>query len=372
MSIHLCYAIINGKFLLEAGDLMANLKDVAARAGVSLSTVSIIVNNKAEERKISSATQEKVKRAIDELGYKPNIVAKKLKMGIEQKITIALFWTFDFRRSMLTRFFTGLQEQTIRKDFACSIILYPYISGALKNELPSFVGGHFHAAIIANALPEDISFLESQNLTVPVVLYNRLSDQFSSVNLDDRKIGRVAAQHMYKMGYRQPIIVGAKSLFTGAAKRRSAFIHEMQSLDVPITHGNVFFTDNSVTGGFDFASGKIESLRHKQADSFFCDSDAIALGLTRALISHGVSVPDNCGVVAVGSGDPQFAEFSTPSLTVIDIPMHYMAAACCDILKEKMSHSNTPKKAMHFDAPLIIRESSKPKLGAEFGIQSTE
>ena len=83
---------------------MASIKDVAQLAGVSFSTVSIIINGKATERKISEETQKRVWEAMRKLQYRPNISAKKLKEGETDKLVVALFWSFDFRRAMLIRF----------------------------------------------------------------------------------------------------------------------------------------------------------------------------------------------------------------------------------------------------------------------------
>ena len=107
---------------------MPTIKDVAALAGVSFSTVSIIINGKSAERKISLQTQKKVLDAMKELNYKPNISAKKLR-NHRPTITIALFWTTDFRSSMLARFMKGLQDEIkdIQANGDCvEIVIYPY------------------------------------------------------------------------------------------------------------------------------------------------------------------------------------------------------------------------------------------------------
>ncbi|MDE6185713.1 MAG: LacI family DNA-binding transcriptional regulator, partial [Lachnospiraceae bacterium] len=71
---------------------MVGIKDIAKKAGVSFSTVSIILNGRAEERKISPGTQKKVMDAVKELQYRPNISAKSLKEGRNSSFVIALFW----------------------------------------------------------------------------------------------------------------------------------------------------------------------------------------------------------------------------------------------------------------------------------------
>ena len=100
---------------------MSSIKDVAALAGVSLSTVSIVVNGKAKERKISEATQQRVLEAMQELSYIPNVSAKILRKGDTQKYVVALFWNFDFRGIMMHRFLFGLQKRIQEENADMSV-----------------------------------------------------------------------------------------------------------------------------------------------------------------------------------------------------------------------------------------------------------
>ena len=81
---------------------MATIKDVAKAAGVSVTTVSIIINGKAEERKISEATRDRVLETMRELGYQPNLSARRLRNQDSKKPVIAFFWPIDYRTTILT------------------------------------------------------------------------------------------------------------------------------------------------------------------------------------------------------------------------------------------------------------------------------
>ena len=89
---------------------MATIREVAALAGVSLSTVSIVINGQAAERKITDATCKKVWDAVEQLGYHPNIAARKLRVPDSGTLTIALYWSNDFRTALLGRFLQGMQR----------------------------------------------------------------------------------------------------------------------------------------------------------------------------------------------------------------------------------------------------------------------
>ena len=89
---------------------MVKIKDVAAKAGVSVSTVSYVINGKAEQIRISEVTQKKVWEAVEELNYRPNMQAKKLKTGQAFSPTYAVLWNERANSNLLDRFMSGVQE----------------------------------------------------------------------------------------------------------------------------------------------------------------------------------------------------------------------------------------------------------------------
>ncbi|MCD7840682.1 MAG: LacI family transcriptional regulator, partial [Erysipelotrichaceae bacterium] len=157
---------------------MSSIKDVAKEANVSISTVSIVINGKAKERKISEETQDKVLKAMEKLNYQPNLSAKRLRASDSRK-TIALFWTTDFRGIMLSRFLTGLQNEITKSQYNYDIIIYPYKNDQLNKEDTLTKISNFHGAIIANASNKDIDFLKKLKPMVPIVLYNREVEEYS-------------------------------------------------------------------------------------------------------------------------------------------------------------------------------------------------
>lgn len=338
---------------------MASIKDVAELAGVSLSTASIVANGKAIERKISEKTQKKVLQSMQELNYIPNVSAKTLRKGESQKYIVALFWNFDFRGIMMHRFLFGIQKRIKEMDVNMSIIVYPYETGNLRNEHMSFQGSQFHAAIIANANADDLDYLEKNNFQVPIVLYNRSLPGFCSVNVDDRKLGSMAAGHLFDQGYRHPAIIHGSQSFAGATKRDEGFCNRMEEYGIHISEDHIFHTDSSLRGGYDFGKMLLKDIEKGIAvpDSYFCSTDSIAMGLLSA-ISDASLVPDKIGVIAVGNNDPQFAFYNSPSLTVINMPIEEMAEECCQFLIDRMYTIQMEPSQKYFDTELYARTST--------------
>ncbi len=324
---------------------MPSIKDVAKLAGVSISTVSIILNGKAQERKISIDTQEKVASAIKTLKYQPNLSAKKLRCSSERK-TIALFWTTDFRETMLARFLTGLHRQIKKMNLNYDIVVYTYQNDELYKETELQGSSSFHGAIIANASDKDLQFLNSFIPLIPIVLYNRKAKNYSGVIVDNEAIGKIAASLC--LPFQKVGLVRAPYIFDGMKVRDEAFLSHV-SKDTMIYDVN----DQNVDDGFQVA----QHIDFDKIEALFVPSDHIAYGIMHYCYLHHIAIPDDLSLICVGNGLPQYANYSNPSLSVIEIPMEDMAADCLEILTQLFQHGHMIKKVV--EPNLMMRDSFK-------------
>ena len=168
---------------------MATIKDVAALAGVSLSTVSIVANGRAKQRNISQVTQERVLDAMREVGYRPSVAARKLRGGKERR-QLTVFWADDFREIMLARFLKGLHAKLEQCGVELDVGVETYRNGELPRVGALCGAPTFDAAIIANASPDDLAFLAEMKPLAPMVLYNRELEATPRLWLTMRKLGR--------------------------------------------------------------------------------------------------------------------------------------------------------------------------------------
>lgn len=134
------------------------IKDIAEKAGVSVATVSFVLNDKCVEKKISKATQEKVWETVRELGYQPNVLARTLRSDLEEsnKYYITIFWTTDKRDRIMIRFLRGLQEEILRKKLNCEITIKPYENNHLQEAMTDRTLKMCHGIILCNASEKDI------------------------------------------------------------------------------------------------------------------------------------------------------------------------------------------------------------------------
>lgn len=311
---------------------MVTIKDIAAKTGFSLSTVSIVLKGNGNARKISAKTQEKVLQAAREMGYTPNTQAKILRGGSPPKATVTLFWASDIRVHMLSRFFNGLQAELLRMNYPCELQIKPYENNHLQDAMSDRTLLGCNGMIICNPSEKDMLYLENTDFPVPAVLYNRYSQKYITVNMDDEKIGRLPAAVFLAHHRTSPALLKSSATFNGMDIRTTAFERQMaDGGTAPLI--SVTVTD-SMKGGYE---GALQLCRlDPLPDCLFCTSDIIAYGALKAFHQNGVRIPEQVELISVGNGNPDYQEYAIPSLSVVNLPMEAMAANClrkiCDVL----------------------------------------
>lgn len=299
---------------------MSSIKDVAREANVSISTVSIIVNGKEKERKISDNTVNKVKEVMKKLGYVPNVSAKKLRTNSDRK-TIALYWTNDFRGIMLPQFISGIENTINELDLNYDLIIYPYKINHLKDE-PSITQMNYHGAIIANCSNEDLEYLNSINPLVPVTLYNRKSVKYHSVYVDDELIAHELSSLIKD---KDVTIIKAPAVFEGMNIRDEKLKEYLSDRSI----SEYLLSDNSAKEAY--TQAHLFDLK----GTVCCDSDLIALGIMHYCYKNNVRIPEDIRLVAVGNGLNTISEYLNPSLSIVSIPLEEMARECI-IMTDKL------------------------------------
>ncbi len=319
---------------------MVTIEELARETGFSPTTVSIVLRGKAKDRQISAATAEKILTTASRRGYRPNIAARSLREGEgARQLQLAVFWAQDFRAGMLMRFLEGLRRRLKETARDIRLVVFPYDNDALALCRPLISASDCHAAIVCNASKTDMEFLESRVLSLPIVLYNRYSTRYCSVNVDDADMGTLAARALVSNDSRRLAILTNPPVFEGMNIRARAFIetaHQAEAETLP-----AFFCDSSVRGGYNAVKEMLRTLS-PFPDGIFCASSAIGLGALHALFEAGVSVPQQCRIVSVGNGNEEADEFSFPPQSVVRLPMEEMAGDCLDLVLDVVAGKTYP------------------------------
>lgn len=336
---------------------MSTLKDVARRAGVSVTTVSIIINGKAQERKISDETIKKVYQAIADLNYSPNITARALRGESSPIFTVGLYWASDFRSSFLTRFITGLQEWILQSNQPVNIVVNPYRSQELYKEKNLYNLHSFNAAIIANASQADLDYIHANPIPIPTVLNNRPSEKYSTVSVNNQELGELAAKHLAEKSVKTVGVLSLHSEFYSMTRASQGFIQKSSDLGMTMDPAHHLLIGPKIEDSVRATERVFSKLQVPQG--IFCDTDAAALGLIYTLNRLGIEIPEATKIVAIGQGNPNFTRFSTPSITIVDVPLEQMAYQCLEILMRQHLMNDLRPVHHQFLLELTERESSQ-------------
>jgi len=332
---------------------MSTIRDVAKLSGVSVTTVSIILNGQAESRKISPQTQEKVMAAMKKLNYQPNISARKIK---DMGYTIGVYWADDFRNYYLARLLNGLQRQIIESNLNLSIVIKPYKNGTLGDDPMLKVVGAYNCAIIANTSQEDDAYLESTDFPFPVILYNRTSGKYHTVGVDNEQVGRQAAMHLINKGLTSIGMFVSETPFSAMSLRDNSFRKTCKAHGISISSELVVRTPNQAEVSAEAAARFFDNKLPPRA--IYCENDTIARGLLFVLHEHGIRVPEDVEVIAVGVGSSDIHQFTIPSLTVVDLPLEKLAGECVLLIQKVLNYKVDTPQHILFDTNLIVRQSS--------------
>lgn len=334
---------------------MATVKDIAKRVGVSATTVSIVLNGKAEERNITKATQEKIYQAIKELGYQPNLSARRLRSGEDSPAVIGFFWPSDHRTTILAAYLNIFSERIRELDFSCQVTVQIYDNDNLKALDKVLLTGGFSAVVVGCCSTEDLRHLESLQLSGPTIVIDRESTLLTTVGADNEEVGRMAAEKLFEKGYFCAALFASNKSFPANTKRGESFLHHCRKLGISVEPYHIYRDVGTTSGGYRMAQ------RFGAAQNcppvIFCDSDAIALGALRALHELRIRVPEDVEVLSTDVTASDLSVYSIPSMSILQIPTDKIAVAVIDIVKEQLGQTYPEPLHIKFPPNLVLRES---------------
>lgn len=331
----------------------ATIKEVALEAGVSIATVSRVLN---EQNSVSIELSEQVQAAVQKLNYRPNGIARALKISKSRCIGLIIP---DIENPFFPALVRGVEDAAQKQGYAvilCNTDGKPEEEKAyLKFLLSKQVDGILFVG--------NLNYEENKNwlsiLPVPLVLLDRPMSgaPFPTVLVDNELGALLAVDHLIKEGRCHIGIIGGKSHSSTSNQR----VHgAMQSLK---NHGYSFDEQLLGTGHFTFDGGyqAAETLISSGHffDAIFVANDMMAIGVIECLRKYGKQVPSD--VAIVGFDDIRMAEWYQPSLTTVKQPVYDMGQVAVKIMVEQIKGASFDNNHRILEPKLIIRHSSSGK-----------
>lgn len=334
---------------------MVTIKDVARRAGVSGTTVSIILNGKADERRISETTRERVLSAMAELGYQPNLSARRLR--VQEKIvpTLAFYWPIDFRSNILASFLNSFQASIKRRNLECELLMRVYENDHIEKSIVPLMKNSYTGAFIGATSQKDLEDLEKLNLQIPIVLINRQSEKYSTVYTDYKAIGFQAATLFRQKGYTEAAVFTARRPYMTTGLRTQAFLNACTQIGITVDPEEIFATANSISGGVEAARAYCAASQPSKV--IFCESDLMALGAIWELNHQGIRMPQDVELLCIGMMDPEMTEYSSPSLSTIQMNNKEVTEKALDLLLDAIADGSRDPRQIEVPFQVYLRST---------------
>lgn len=329
---------------------MSTISDVANLAGVSTATVSRVLNGYTH---VSPRVLERVEKAIAELGYEPNAMAKSLRTLKSNRIVVTVP---DIANPFYANIIRGVEETASAAGYA--VLLGDIGSAAGSDEAYAALLKRKEAdglIFLGHSLPDSLQErVKREGAAAPVVNGCEFSGSLpvSSVNIDNTAAAREMIEHLHGLGHRRiGVITGdmASPTSRGRLSGVEAAARDLGIRDIQIVNG-----DYTIESGIARAAELIQG--DNRPTAIFCFSDDMAFGAIHALRGAGLNCPDDVSVA--GFDDLRLAKYAQPALTTIRQPMHEIGVKTVELLLDIIENGGVERVNVTLGHELVVRAST--------------
>ena len=337
------------------------IKDVAARAGVSVGTVSNVLNRPDH---VGAATRARVEAVIAELGFIRNESARQLRAGRSRTVAYVLL---DAGNPFFTDVARGVEEAAREAGLALFLCNSDQDARREDDYLDLLVEQRVRGVLVTPVDPDGDRLAALPGRGVPVVLLDRAQHggfDGCSVSVNDVEGGDLAVSHLVELGHTRIAFVGGPLGIVQVRERLEGARRALAAAGLPDDALVEIITDGLTVAEGRTAGERITGMPARtRPTAAFCANDLLALGLLQQLTQLGVAVPDD--VAIVGYDDIEFAAAAAVPLTSVRQPRHQLGRTAAELLLEEDAARNdgTPHehRQVQFSPDLVVRESTRSR-----------
>jgi LacI family transcriptional regulator, galactose operon repressor len=326
--------------------------DVAARAGVTPSTVSYVINN--GPRPVSTAARERVLKAIGELGYQPSDVARSLRSQRSMTLGLVIPNTANPFYAEVAR---AVEEVGFEHGYTVFLCHSSHLPERERRYAEMLRAKHVDGAIFhpTTADLEPLDLLSQAG--IQAVVLERSVPGYHCFVADERHGGYLATQHLLGLGHRRIGCVVRTADQTSSTARVEGYRAAMAEVGLPLDERLITESDFGFAAGA-AAAGRLLDLPDRPT-ALVTHNDIIAIGAIKAASDAGLRVPADLSVV--GYDDIAQAAYAVPALTTIAYPKHRMGRAAAQLLLSLLAGEETlPTATIVLPVQLVVRGSTAP------------
>ncbi len=326
--------------------------EVAARARVSLATVSRAINN---PEKVKPETRERVLKVIEDLGYKPNAFAKGLA---SRKSTTVAVIVPDMSRASIAEMMNGIAD--IARVYKYQILLHILDSEDISEEdlLKEIVAAQVDGILYLNdeVTPEQYRFLQKikDDYGIPVVLTNTMypdHDDIPSVSIDYEKAGYEITKRLIEEGRKNIFMVSTVRKYMVNDLKESGYLRAIEEAGLT---PKIMRTSGRVSINTEHFN---EYFKNHKVDGLIGVRDSIAVSFMNVARANHVKIPEDISVA--GFQNTKYAILARPQLTCVDVPIYDIGAVGMRLLTKLMNQEEIPEPEVILDHDIIVRQSTR-------------
>jgi LacI family transcriptional regulator len=328
---------------------MATIKDVAAIAGVSFTTVSHVVNN---SRPVSADVRAKVERAIRELDYVPSAVARSLKARSTATIGLLVPNATNPYFAELAR---GVEDGCAKNGYCVFFCNSDDDPAKQRSYLRVLQEKRIDGLVIASAGEDSVLAQSLAGSREPLVIVDRNNEGVTAdlVQIDHEKGAYLATKHLLQLGHADIGCITGPVSTAVSAMRVHGFIRAMAERGLEIEPNAIVESDFSATGGYAAASQLFDTLK---PSAIFACNDMMGIGALRAAAERGISVPNDCSII--GFDDVELSRYTYPALSTVGQSVRALGEMAAQTLIDRIVGKLAGTTRRRVVAPRLIKRES--------------
>jgi LacI family transcriptional regulator len=341
---------------------MATIKDIAKAAGVSLATVSRVVNNGP---KVGEATRIRVKKIMEEMSYRPNANARALVTKRSASLGVILAELQD-------PFFAALAHgiELVTRPLNVQILMS---AGSIEKAteqraIETLLEHRCEAMVVHSKALDDQTLIDFASQVPGFVLINRYVPQIGNrcVWLDNVAGGRAMAKYIVGQGHRNIAVISSKYQIEDPAHRIQGIREELAEAGIALPDSNIEFSTPDQDGGETAVQNLLA--KGKQFTAIMAYNDAMASGAMTVLQDHDIDVPN--AVSIIGYDDVLLAKYCRPKLTTLRYPIEVMAMRAAELAMRYAAGEKPEPGATFKYTPTIVKRDSVIKVERGVKVES--
>ena len=329
----------------------ASLIDVARRAKVNISTVSRTIN---QTGKIGSETQARVLKAMRELGYKPNRVARRLRMRDSSSHLLGLIIP-NIQNTFFADLARGVEDVAYKSNYAVLLCNYDEDEAKERFYLDVMQSESVDGIILPPIHEDDPAVLQVVRNGIPVVCVDRSlsSGNLDKVEVDNHTGALKAVEHIIAQGHKRIGLIGGPADSSTGRERLRGYKDAHSAAGLPIKSELIRFGDFKQASGHTLAH-ELLSLSDPPTALFACNG-LMTAGALEAIAARGLRIPKQIAIV--GFDELPLSSVFNPPLTVVRQPAYEVGKYAAELLLKRIEDSTRPATSLKLMPELIVRKS---------------